>query len=198
MELKPNLGNLESRGAENVYRTRWSLQLSNANISPKNDTLTVNPEVLRVINKFNGGMAYMVKGQIFVLSEYIIDGYPFLVVLRLEGGKFGESPEEEVFRIPDEIKSQIEVASRHVVQNTKVPENLHTTEIEVTEPMAKAMNLQDGWSLAKTILKIPIKGASTYCDCDVDGPCGYCCDTNGRITIGELVSLPKLGDSTLM
>lgn len=197
MESKANLENNESSGAKNVYRTSWSLQLSTANIS-RNDTLTVKPEILKVINKFNGGMAYKARGQTYVLSEYMIDGYPFLVVFHLDEGKSRESPEKEV-RIPDKIKSQIEVASRHIVQNIEVPEKLHSTEIEVTEPMAKEINLQDGWSLAKAILKISTKGFSALLRCDVDGPCGYCCDTRGfDDDLGKLVNLPKLDDSILM
>lgn len=227
MILKPNLEKIKPSGtkysAKNMYRTRWSLPLGTVNISSTDNTLNVKPEILRVIKKFSGGMVYAVKGQKFVLNEYVIDGYPFLAVFRVEENKLRTLPEEEIFGIPSAIKGQIEVASQNLIQNIKVPDNLHNTEIEVTEPMAKAMNLKDDWSLVKVVFKIPMKGWN-MCDCDVDGPCGYCCDTcddkpcdshelpnaiDGSIVVrdlegrekvltGRLVNLPKLGDSVFM
>jgi hypothetical protein len=125
-------------------------------------------------------MVYEVEKQRYVLTERSFGDYPFLLLFALQPGKGLDFRRPNFSDVPDEvIKATREVCER-TAQTIQLPKKLHNIEADVTEPVRKYLTLPKGWDLTKAIMKINIGPGGipgVSCDCDVDGPCGYCCDT---------------------
>jgi hypothetical protein len=160
--------------AKTFYRNRWAI-----NIGPTVDTqskldLSVHP--IRVLQRFPGGMVYESAGKPYLLAEHVFGDYPFFFVFRMPGDT--KSAEDNLVPgTPDQVMQPITRALAALVKNVRLPANLHNVEADITQLVAKNMQLPAGWEIAKTIVRIGVQGGAIACDCDVDGPCGYCCDT---------------------
>jgi hypothetical protein len=161
-------------GAKNFYRNRWTLSVGPAVETQSKLDLSVHP--IRVLQRFPGGMVYEAAGKPYLLAEHIFGDYPFLFVFRMPGD--AKSAENNLVPgAPDQVMQPMARALEAVVKNVKLPANLHNVEADITHLVAKSAQLPTGWEIAKTIARVGIRGGGVACDCDVDGPCGYCCDT---------------------
>ena len=161
--------------AKNLYREKWSLPLTTSTLSTAKNGITTESEVLKVTQKFNGGMTYQVKGRSYMLSEYVAMGHPFLIVFAFDPEK--SKSMNISLGMPEQIKQQLVEHSLNFVKKLVLPTNLHNIELTVTDNIANNLKLPESWSLVKAVMKVPIDLGQVACDCDVDGPCGYCCDT---------------------
>ncbi len=78
--------------------------------------------------------------------------------------------------IPDAVIKEVRMACEQISRTIKLPENLHNIEVEITKHLARNLTLPKGWKLVKGIMKVQFQRPVGLI-CDVDGPCGYCCDT---------------------
>jgi hypothetical protein len=158
--------------ARNLYRQRWALNLSGATVVPTKKALAVRPDVLRVLQRFNGGMVYSVAEHNFLLIEHEFGGSPFLLVFALRPRSEEAFREVDLTGPPDAVLRTSRVACETVLSKLKLPD-LYNIEVDLTKQIAPEMNLPNGWRLAKAILKVAMRSEMM---CDVDGPCGYCCE----------------------
>jgi len=159
----------------NLLQGRWSVQLTTPKVSSDNDKITIEPEILKVTRRFNGGMVYEVKGQKFILGEYIIGGVPFLVVFRIEQEKKRGSL-DEIAGFPDGVRLNTLKASAQIVQNIKIPSNMSEVQVDMTEHMSKQIDLPEDykdWKLIKAIMRVGIadKISTTSCTICDNPPC---------------------------
>jgi hypothetical protein len=172
------MGKKEKLNPQNLYRNKWKIELTETELQKSVRGIRLSSKTVSVLHRFSGGMVYEVKGQKYLLAERIYGRYPFLLVLALTPGK--QPFRQPIFDdIPDEISRQLRSACETVAKNIELPGNLHNVEVDVTGHLSKALKLPAGWTLWKGNMKVSdalshIPGVS--CDCDVDGPCGYCCD----------------------
>src|SRR3990172_1503798 len=165
-------------GARNLYRQRWSQSLCSAAAVSTRAGLAVRGDVLRVLGRFNGGMVYEASGKKYVLSEHVFEAHPFLLVFGLEPRKEAEFLTPRFTGLPDEVLGQCRQACEALVGRLKLPKDLHSIEVDLTPQLAEKVELPPGWTLSRAILRLPTewRRPGVACDCDVDGPCGYCCD----------------------
>lgn len=164
--------------ATNLYRHRWAVQLDEheqRQIAPTK----VATRLVQVGPRFPGGMFYESGGQSYVLTESVFGQYPFLLVFRLPQKAREKKPGAfPLAGVPDQVLAPARALCENIAANLRLPETLHNIELNVTETAKAALRLSNGWELSKAIMKIgPIDIGRVACDCDVDGPCGYCCDT---------------------
>lgn len=160
----------------NLYRQRWNIDVGGTAEFIRDKTgATFRSELLAVLARFNGGMVYEVRGRKYVLTEIVFGEHPFLFNFNLEPTAAVDFLSPHFVGIPDEITRNMRAACEGVVRGLKLPEDLHNVEVDLTPHMGHAVQLPKGWTLAKAIMKVPFGGVA--CDCDVNGPCGYCCDT---------------------
>jgi hypothetical protein len=166
-----------SQGGRNLYRQRWAVQVGQEVSATEKGVLSAASPI-NVIQRFNGGMVYTVGEEAYVLAEHMFAGRPFLFVFAMsfKNRKMLQSP--EFTGLPHEVLRSARMASEQAVKGIKLAENLHNVEVDVTGFVAARLKLPKGWSIAKSIMKVDIRRIpDRACDCDVDGPCGYCCDT---------------------
>jgi hypothetical protein len=164
-------------GGRNLYRQRWAVQLGQQ-VSATEKGVMSPASPINVIQRFNGGMVYTVGEEAYVLAEHTFAGRPFLFVFAMspENPKMLKVP--EFTGLPDEVMRNVRIAGEKAVKGIKLAENLHNVEVDVTRFIGTHLKLPQGWSIAKAIMKVDIwRMPGRACDCDVDGPCGYCCDT---------------------
>ena len=162
-----------------LFRERWALPLGQTKIEPTQAGGRIPADLVRVHHRFNGGMVYEVRGQRHLLVERTFGDYPFLIVLRLRPGKSIDFTARVYDGVPEAVMGPLRAACEAVPQRLTLPKNFHNIEADVTALVNKTVKLPAGWRLAKVILKVPLRShvRGVACDCDVDGPCGYCCDT---------------------
>lgn len=160
--------------ARNLYHRRWSSNISPTVEVGAKPNLDVHP--VRVLHRFQGGMVYESQGKTYLLCEQIFGDFPFLFVFAVPGEK--KAIEANRFTgAPDNVMQVTAKACERVVKEVKLPTNIHNIEADITRVVANYAQLPAEWSLTKAIMQVGILGGSVACDCDVDGPCGYCCDT---------------------
>ena len=162
-----------------LFRERWALPLGKAKVEVTKTGGRIPTDLVRVHHRFNGGMVYEVRGQRYVLVERVFADNPFLIVLRLRPGKSIDFTARTYDGVPETVMGPLRAACEPVPHRLTLPKNFHNIEADVTPLIAKAVDLPSGWTLAKVIMKVPFRSRlhGVACDCDVDGPCGYCCDT---------------------
>lgn len=165
---------------QNLYRERWTLPLTPISkpILAEN-VLELQVELLAVRQRFNSGMVYEVGGKLFLLVEHVFAQYPFLLNFSLDPSGDVNFFEPGFMGLPDKVLARVRRVCEQVATTIKLPENLHNVEVDLTGHLSEKLDLPRGWSLAKGIMKLTVKDRlpGVTCDCDVDGPCGYCCDT---------------------
>jgi hypothetical protein len=169
----------EHLSPKNLYRERWTVSLG-APIQPipAKNRLELRGDLVAVRHRFSGGMVYEVGGKKFLLAEQVFAGYPFLLNFSLQPRRDTDFLKPKLMGLPDGVMTSVRKECERVAATVKLPENLHNVEVDVTEHLSKKLTLPQGWGLAKAIMKVAIRGRlpGLTCDCDVDGPCGYCCD----------------------
>ena len=74
---------------------------------------------------------------------------------------------------PDAVLRTSRVACETVLSKLKLPD-LYNIEVDLADEITPEMKLPDGFAgFAKAILKVAMRSEMM---CDVDGPCGYCCE----------------------
>ena len=160
---------------KNIYRTRWTTHLGRGVSATSKKSIKVSP--LQVLYRFNEGMVYKTEGKYYLLTEKIFCSYPFLLVFEISCKGKGASVESTRFHsVPEELLKSIAPACEKFASTVKVPESIHNLEIDITTSLNQSVKLPNGIILTKSIIKLG-KIGEISCDCDVDGPCGYCCDT---------------------
>jgi len=166
---------------QNLYRERWALPLqSPPKLGAQEDSLRMRCDLLAVRQRFSTGMVYEVRGKRFLLKEEVFNGYPFLLNFLLVPTQRVDFTAAEYNGLPDAVSKEIRLACEEVTRTIQLPPDLHNVEAEVTEAVSRKIKLPAGWTLTKAIMKVTIGPnglQSVACNCDVDGPCGYCCDT---------------------
>jgi 6-pyruvoyl-tetrahydropterin synthase len=171
--MEKQIKNLKSQSPKNVFRTKWSTNLDAKVVVDVGKQVKLTP--LKVLQKFDHGLIYESAGKNYMLSENVFGLYPFLLVFELSSSKF--SVTSTYFNaVPENLIKVIAPACEKLAQTVKVPETLHNVEAEITQSLRKAVKLPEGIELSKAIIKLG-RTNEVACDCDVDGPCGYCCDT---------------------
>lgn len=166
-------------GARNLYRQRWSESLSTAaTLTPARKGLAVSADILRVLGRFNGGMVYEAAGKKFVLAEHVFAAHPFLLVFGLEPRNEKDFLAPHFTGLPDEVLRTCRSLCEDLVGRIQLPKDLHSIEVDLTPQIAGKAKLPDGWTMVRAVLRLPVdsRRPGVACDCDVDGPCGYCCD----------------------
>lgn len=158
---------------KNVYRTKWTTRLDAKVSASPGKLVEVNP--LKVLHRFDGGMVYESASRKFLLTENVFGSYPFLLVFELSGKEI-EVESTSFHAVPERMLKSIAPACEKIALSAKLPESLHNVEVDITPMLSQVVKLPSGVELSKAILKLG-KGHEVACDCDVDGPCGYCCDT---------------------
>ncbi len=164
---------------KNLYRERWALSLvPPMEPVPGKNGLNLRGDLVAVRHRFSGGMVYEAGGKKFLLVEQVFAGYPFLLNFSLQPREEKDFLTPKFMGLPEEVMTRVRKECEQVAATVKLPENLHNVEVEVTGHLSKKLNLPHGWGLAKAIMKVAMTGRipGLTCDCDVDGPCGYCCD----------------------
>jgi hypothetical protein len=165
------------QGARNLYRQRWAVQVGQE-VSVNDKGVLVDPSPINIIQRFNGGMVYTSDGEPYVLIEQVMSSRPFLLVFGLTPRPMTEIQQPDFLGLPDEVARGVRKACEKAVAGIKLAKNLHNVEVDATRFIGDQVSLPDGWSLAKAVMKVDIRTVpGVACDCDVDGPCGYCCDT---------------------
>ena len=171
----------------NILKGRWSTQLTTPVVSFEKNKINIEPEILKIVRRFNGGLVYEIKGQKFLLGEYVIGGVPFLVVFSI--GKEKERGPLEGF--PDHVREKTLKASAQIVQNIKIPRNMREVQVDMTEHMSNQLDLREefkDWKLIKSIMKVGIADNVSTTSCTIcDNPP---CDCFGTSLIkGESILL---------
>lgn len=153
---------------------RWSIQLTKPIVISRDNRITIEPDILKIIRRFNGCMIYEVKNKKYILCEYIIGGFPFLIVFHINSRKKRETVYESI-GLPDNIKQNIMAASAEFIQNIKIPENTPPFQADITELISKHINQED-LEVTNAFIKVGTQGdvsttSCTVCDnCDCFGP----------------------------
>jgi hypothetical protein len=164
---------------KNLYRQRWTLSVCSAQVKTTPACISLRPDLLKVIHRFSGGMVYEVRGNKFLLTENIFGDYPFLLNFSLTPKKGLNFRTHKFVGLPDAVLSDVRNACEETSRTIKLPKNLHNVEVDITEHLKRDLKLPRGMKLVKGLMKIDFRpgAGAVACDCDVDGPCGYCCDT---------------------
>jgi len=159
---------------KNLYRERWTTRIDSQVSATPGKLLEVTP--LRVLHRFDGGMIYETGGKTFFLTENVFGVYPFLLVFEISGKEIMDVESTPFYGIPEGMLKNVAPACEKIAVTAKLPESLHNVEVDVTQILNQFVKLPKGVELSKAIMKLG-RGHEVACDCDVDGPCGYCCDT---------------------
>ncbi len=153
------------------YRERWTANLGGVSVSER--AIEVTP--LSVLHRFDGGMVYEIGKEQFLVAERTFGADPFLLLFSVARDQV-DARSTRFYGVPDEVVAAVAPACDRLSRTVKLPGSLHTLEVDVTALLSRAVNLPKGYQLTKALFRLG-PGGGVMCDCDVDGPCGYCCDT---------------------
>jgi len=172
-EMEKAMQNLKWKSPKNVFRTKWSTNLDAKVAVTLGKPIEVRP--LRVLQRFDQGMVYETAGKNYLLTERVFGTYPFLLVFELSN-KVIPAESTNIPSVPENLLKAFSPACEKLALTVKLPESLHNVEVDITQSLNHVTKLPNGIELTKAIIKLG-RGSEVACDCDVDGPCGYCCDT---------------------